>query len=96
MSKFWENLHPSLSNLAPLCSPPVWAIPPGYLPTRGTISDPPVPETLWRTLGPIKGIGGGSRVKFLDFLSYCICYSPEYLVSKMGSFASQLATTAEI
>ena len=95
MSKFRENLHPSLSNLAPY-APLYGPSPLGIFPPGGTISDPPVPETLWRTLGPIKGIGGGSRVKFLDFLSYCICYSPEYLVSKMGSFASQFATTAEI
>ena len=68
MSKFWENLHPSLSNLAPLCSPPLYGPSPlGIFPPGGTISDPPVPETLWRTLGPIKGIGGGVQGQISRF-----------------------------
>ena len=37
-----------------------------------------------------KGRGGGSKVHFE------VCYSPEYLVFRMGSFASQLATVGEI
>ena len=41
-------------------------------------------------------MGGGPRVKILDFIVSHMCYNPNYLVSKMGSFVSQLATVAEI
>ena len=44
----------------------------------------------------IKAIGGGVRPKILDFLCLDVCYSPSYLVSKMGSLSSQLCTVAEI
>ena len=39
---------------------------------------------------------GGVRPKILDFLCLDVCYSPSYLVSKMGSLSSQLRTVAEI
>ena len=38
----------------------------------------------------IKGTGGGVQVKVSDFAGLDICYSPSYLVSKMGSFDPQL------
>ena len=51
-------------NFGKICIPPCLTLPPyapplygpsplGIFPPGGTISDPPVPETLWRTLGPI-------------------------------------------
>ena len=44
----------------------------------------------------VKGVGGGSSPKNLDFLGFNICYSPGFLVFRMGSFVSQLCTVAEI
>ena len=44
----------------------------------------------------LKGTGGGVQGQILDFLCLDICCSPDYLVSKMGSFVSQLATVAGI
>ena len=42
----------------------------------------------------IKGVGGGwSRVKSYNFSCFDICYSPDFLVFRMGSFVSQLAPT---
>ena len=43
-----------------------------------------------------EGIGGGGRVKFKIFLVIAHVISTDYQVSKMGSFVSQLATTAKI
>ena len=40
--------------------------------------------------------GRGVHPKILDFLAFEICCSPTFLVSKMGSFVSQLNTVAEI
>ena len=44
----------------------------------------------------VKGIGGGSRPKISIFLVFKSCYSPDYLVFRMGSFVSQFSTVAEI
>ena len=43
----------------------------------------------------IKGGGGGPGSKF-HFSCLILCYSPGYLLSKMGSFVSSLATAPEI
>ena len=40
--------------------------------------------------------GRGSRVKFWIFFGDSICYSPDFLVFKMGSFLSEVLTVAEI
>ena len=40
---------------------------------------------------PIKGIGGGSRTKNLYFFYLDICYRPIFLLSKMGSYFTQLS-----
>ena len=53
-------------------------------------------DTLSSRVYSVKGIGGGSRVKIPNFSCFDICYSLEYLVSKMGSLASQLAMAHEI
>ena len=51
---------------------------------------------LWKVENQgFKGIGG-VQVKVSDFSCFDICFSPEYLVSKMGSLAPQLATAHEI
>ena len=44
----------------------------------------------------IKGTGEGVQGQSLDFLSFAYVTSPDYLVSKMGSFVPQLATVFEI
>ena len=44
----------------------------------------------------VKGIGAGVQPQNLDFLGFYICYSPGFLVFRMGSFVSQLCTVAEI
>ena len=51
---------------------------------------------LFFELMQIKGTGEGVRGQSLDFLSFAYVTSPDYLVSKMGSFVSQLATVFEI
>ena len=38
----------------------------------------------------------GSMVKIREFFGLNVCYSPSYLVSKMGSLFPQLKTVAEI
>ena len=43
-----------------------------------------------------KGIGGGVQVKDSDFSCFDMCYSSEYLVSRMGSLAHQLPMALEI
>ena len=44
----------------------------------------------------LRGWGGGVQGQILDFLCLDICCSPDYLVSKMGSFVPQVCTIAEI
>ena len=41
-------------------------------------------------------VQGGVQPQNLDFLGFYICYSPGFLVFRMGSFVSQLCTVAEI
>ena len=43
-----------------------------------------------------RATGGGVQGQNFDFFFFLACNSPNYLVSKMGSFFSQLATVAEI
>ena len=38
-----------------------------------------------------KGIGGGSRPKKIVFVHFNICYSPIFLLSKMGLYVSKLS-----
>ena len=41
-------------------------------------------------------LGGRLGSNFIYFLVFIYCYSPDFLVFKMGSFVAQLATVAEI
>ena len=40
--------------------------------------------------------GGGYRVKFFNLYHFEICFSPEYIVSRMDSLSPQLGTVLKI
>ena len=48
-------------------------------------------ERFLKLMSKVKGIGGGVKPKKIDFVHFNICCTPIFLLSKMGSYVSQLS-----